>query len=35
MLRGLALPDEVLQKIYHDNATALLARAGIRFGDPE
>jgi predicted TIM-barrel fold metal-dependent hydrolase len=35
MLRGLALPDEVLQKIYHDNATNLLARAGIRFGDPE
>jgi hypothetical protein len=32
ILRGLALPDEVLQKLYHDNATKLLARAGIHFG---
>jgi len=28
-LRGLALPDEVLQKIYHDNAVKLLARVGV------
>ncbi len=31
-IRGLALPDEVLQKLYHDNAVALLARVGARFG---
>lgn len=31
MLRGLALPDDVLQKIYHDNTTRLLARFGIYF----
>jgi hypothetical protein len=31
MLRGLALPDEVLQKLYHDNAERFLARAGMRF----
>lgn len=30
-LRGLALPDEVLQKIYHDNPLKLLARAGVTF----
>jgi predicted TIM-barrel fold metal-dependent hydrolase len=30
-LRGLALPDEVLQKIYHDNTTKLLARVGVSF----
>lgn len=30
-LKGLALPDEVLQKIYHDNALALLARVGGKF----
>ena len=29
-LRGLALPDEVLQKLYHDNAVKLLERVGIR-----
>jgi predicted TIM-barrel fold metal-dependent hydrolase len=28
-LRGLALPDDVLQKLYHDNAARVLARAGI------
>jgi predicted TIM-barrel fold metal-dependent hydrolase len=28
-LRGLALPDDVLQKLYHDNAARLLAGAGI------
>lgn len=28
ILRGLALPDEVLQKIYHDNAVKLLAKVG-------
>jgi predicted TIM-barrel fold metal-dependent hydrolase len=31
-LRGLALPDDVLQKLYHDNATSLLARIGMPFG---
>jgi len=31
-LRGLALPDQVLQKIYHDNAVKLLARFGVHFG---
>jgi hypothetical protein len=30
-LRGLALPDDVLQKLYHDNAAKLLATAGIVF----
>jgi predicted TIM-barrel fold metal-dependent hydrolase len=30
-IRGLALPDEVLQKIYHDNATKFLARIGMSF----
>jgi predicted TIM-barrel fold metal-dependent hydrolase len=30
-LRGLALPDTVLQKLYHDNAQQLLAKAGIAF----
>jgi hypothetical protein len=28
-LRGLALPDEVLQKLYHDNAARLMAKVGI------
>jgi predicted TIM-barrel fold metal-dependent hydrolase len=28
-LRGLALPDGVLQKVYHDNAVKLLARVGV------
>ena len=28
-IRGLALPDEVLQKMYHDNAVKLMARAGV------
>jgi predicted TIM-barrel fold metal-dependent hydrolase len=32
-LRGLALPDEVLQKIYHDNATKFLATIGMPFDD--
>ena len=31
-LRGLALPDGVLQKIYHDNPIRFLARQGITFG---
>jgi len=31
LLRGLALPDEVLQKLYHDNAVKLLARVGVAF----
>lgn len=31
-MRGLALPDEVLQKIYHDNGVKLLARLGLSFG---
>ena len=30
-IRGLALPDVVLQKIYHDNATGLLNRIGMGF----
>jgi predicted TIM-barrel fold metal-dependent hydrolase len=30
-LRGLALPDEVLQKLYHDNAVKFLARVGAGF----
>ncbi len=29
--RGLALPDEVLQKLYHDNAANLLAKVGVSF----
>ena len=33
VLRGLALPDEVLQKLYHDNATRLLAKIGMSFAD--
>lgn len=32
ILRGLALPDEVLQKMYHDNPLRLLARGGATFG---
>jgi predicted TIM-barrel fold metal-dependent hydrolase len=30
-INGLALPDPVLQKIYHDNAVKLLARVGVSF----
>jgi len=30
-IRGLALPDVVVQKLYHDNAVKLLARVGVRF----
>jgi predicted TIM-barrel fold metal-dependent hydrolase len=30
-LRGLALPDEVLQKMYHDNAIQFLSRIGATF----
>jgi hypothetical protein len=30
-MRGLALPDNVLQKLYHDNAIALMAKLGIAF----
>jgi hypothetical protein len=30
-MHGLALPDEVLQKIYHDNVVAMMARVGVRF----
>src|SRR5262249_6956543 len=33
-LRGLALPDPVLQKLYHDNGVKLLARLGLSF-DPQ
>jgi predicted TIM-barrel fold metal-dependent hydrolase len=32
VLRGLALPDDVLQKLYHDNSAKVLATAGIRLG---
>lgn len=31
IMRGLALPDGVLQKIYHDNATKLLGSVGMHF----
>ena len=31
--RGLALPDGVLQKLYHDNVVKLLGRVGVRFGE--
>ncbi len=31
MIRGLALPDEVLQKLYRDNAVRLMASVGARF----
>lgn len=31
VVRGLALPDAVLQKIYHDNAQQLLRRVGAAF----
>jgi predicted TIM-barrel fold metal-dependent hydrolase len=31
LLRGLALPDEVLQKIYHDNAVRFLDGIGMKF----
>jgi predicted TIM-barrel fold metal-dependent hydrolase len=30
LLRGLALPADVLQKIYHDNAIKLLGRVGVK-----
>ena len=30
-IRGLALPDECLQKLYHDNAIKLLAKIGVSF----
>lgn len=30
-LRGLALPDDVIQKVYHDNAVKLLGRVGVKF----
>jgi hypothetical protein len=33
VLRGLALPDDVIQKIYRDNGVKLLARVGVRFED--
>jgi hypothetical protein len=32
VMRGLALPDNVLQKIYHDNAIQFLAELGLSFG---
>jgi len=31
-LRGLALPDVVLQKIYHDNPVRFLAKVGMTVG---
>jgi predicted TIM-barrel fold metal-dependent hydrolase len=30
-LEGMALPDEVLQKVYHDNAVRFLEKLGVRF----
>jgi predicted TIM-barrel fold metal-dependent hydrolase len=32
-LRGLSLPPDVLQKLYHDNAVKLLARVGVSFDE--
>jgi predicted TIM-barrel fold metal-dependent hydrolase len=32
VFRGLALPDDVLQKLYHDNARNLLSRVGVALG---
>jgi hypothetical protein len=29
ILRGLALPDDVLQSLYHDNAVGLMERVGV------
>ena len=34
-MRGLALPDECLQKLYHDNAAKLLARIGVVLPDSQ
>jgi hypothetical protein len=31
VMRGLALPDGVLQKLYHDNAVKLMERVGVKF----
>jgi len=33
VMRGLALPDECLQNLYHDNIVRLLARVGARFDE--
>ncbi len=33
MLRGMALPDDVLQKIYHDNVVKLLGRVNIKVNE--
>jgi hypothetical protein len=33
VLRGLALPDDVLQKVYHDNAARFLDRIGMGFAE--
>ncbi|MGE5611005.1 MAG: amidohydrolase family protein [Bacillota bacterium] len=35
IVRGLALPDECLQKLYHDNAVRFLSRVGVSFGKRE
>jgi len=35
MLRGLALPDQTLQKIYHDNAMRFLSRIGMGWDERE
>jgi hypothetical protein len=35
MLRGLALPDPVLQKLYHDNVIKLLGSVGVHFDQVE
>src|SRR2546423_2706512 len=32
VMRGLALPDGVIQKLYHDNAVRLMGRVGVTFG---
>src|SRR5258706_8654328 len=31
-MHGLALPDHVLQKLYHDNAMKVMAQVGLKFG---
>ena len=33
-LRGLALPDETLQKVYHDTVVRVLAKHGVTFDEP-
>ena len=32
IMHGLALPDPVLQKLYHDNAVKVMGQVGLKFG---